>query len=287
MAKKRKTLPKNFEEIIAQGNITEMKAIFDKCEINAYGGYWKGNALSFHGISGEFIRWFVEQGGDINYKDTFGNTPICAQAEDDNGNLEILLELGADIEAGGNYIHTTPLYTATGRHNVKMIKSLIANGANVNSKNGYKEETPLEGALISCTNASIVKMAYIADILLKAGAVTTPKMSEYVERIGKTFEFYRYDFNQDFLEETEKALMHLYKLFNVEPVAKKKFYDGISPIKVGSTIWQKQFNELWERLVPARGNASTVQGEVIRICGKISREILDKHYQLILGWEIY
>lgn len=45
MAKKRKTLPKDFDEIIARGNLDEMKAVFEKCDINAYGSYNDGNAL--------------------------------------------------------------------------------------------------------------------------------------------------------------------------------------------------------------------------------------------------
>ena len=37
--------------------------------------------------------------------------------------------------------------------------------------------------------------------------------------------------------------------------------------------WQDQHQELWEMLVPSRGAASTVQGEVIRIAGKVADEI--------------
>lgn len=39
MAKKRKTLPTDFEQIAANSNLAELQAVFDKCDINAYGGY--------------------------------------------------------------------------------------------------------------------------------------------------------------------------------------------------------------------------------------------------------
>jgi hypothetical protein len=48
-----------------------------------------------------------------------------------------------------------------------------------------------------------------------------------------------------------------------------------APITVTATTWQEQFQELWDQLVPRGGAAETEQGEVIRIAGKVSREILD------------
>jgi hypothetical protein len=50
---------------------------------------------------------------------------------------------------------------------------------------------------------------------------------------------------------------------------------GAAPITVAATVWQGQFNELWDLLVPREGCAETEQGEVIRLAGKLSREILD------------
>ena len=38
---KRKTLPNDIEEYIKDDEA--VKAVFDKCDINAYGGYGKGN----------------------------------------------------------------------------------------------------------------------------------------------------------------------------------------------------------------------------------------------------
>ena len=50
---------------------------------------------------------------------------------------------------------------------------------------------------------------------------------------------------------------------------------GRSPISIKATTWQKQHEELWDLLVPGRGKAQTMQGEMIRIVGKVLHEILD------------
>ncbi|WKK99870.1 hypothetical protein Q0F98_21465 [Paenibacillus amylolyticus] len=112
-------------------------------------------------------------------------------------------------------------------------------------------------------------------ILLDAGASVTPDMKESVKRIGKDFEFVREKFNKDKVDGVSDALIKLYRLFDVEPVANRIMHDGTAPIQVKATTWPKQHQELWEYLIPAQGHAQTVQGEVIRITGRVSHEVLD------------
>ena len=100
-------------------------------------------------------------------------------------------------------------------------------------------------------------------------------MAASVTRLGKNFEFHRENFNKDSLEATDAALMHLYELFHVPPVERRMIHDGTSPITVKANRWQTQHQELWEMLVPSQGAAKTIQGEVIRITGKVSNEILE------------
>lgn len=47
MGRKRKTLPKNFEELIEVGDLSALKEVFSQCELDARGGYSKSTALSF------------------------------------------------------------------------------------------------------------------------------------------------------------------------------------------------------------------------------------------------
>ncbi|MBD8032955.1 ankyrin repeat domain-containing protein [Solibacillus merdavium] len=273
MGKKKKTLPKNFSELIEAGDISALKEVFVHCELDARGGYSKSTALSFFNIPDEFVRWLVEQGADINASDSYGKTALHNHAKSWRGNTELLLELGANIEAN-DYQNETPLFAAAGSFNPNAVSILVAKGANISAEN-KKKQTPLEKALSFCRNIDIVNMAKVADILLKAGATKTQKMKDSIKRIGNEFEFYREGFNPEFLNQTDEALLHLYELFDVPPVEKRITHDDSSPITVKTKGWQAQHNELWNLLIPSQGHAKTVQGEVIRITGKVSYEILD------------
>jgi len=274
MAKKKKTtLPKDFEQLVKTKDIAALKAVFDACEWDARGGYSKGNALGFRQVPDELVRWLVEQGADINAPDKYNRSPLHAQASTWSGNVALLLDLGADINAL-DYQNETPLHAAAGSYRTPFVRELIARGANIHAENKLGN-TPLAKSLMNCRNIDIVQMTEIAQILLDAGAPITAEIQESVRRIGKNFEFVRDKFNKDSIDETSDALLKLYRLFDVEPVAKRLMHDGVSPIRVTATAWGKQHQELWEQLVPAQGHAETVQGEVIRITGRVSHEVMD------------
>lgn len=273
MGKKKKTLPKNFEKLIEVGDISTLKEVFSQCEWDARGGYSKTTALSFYKIPDELVYWLAEQGADINARDSYKRTPLHSQAISWCGNIRLLLELGADIEAIDSQ-NETPLHAAASAFKSQAVQDLVAHGANINAENNMKY-TPLAKALAHCRNANIVEMVEIAQILLNAGTPITLDMIESVKRIGKDFEFYKENFNKEFLHQTVDALFRLYEQFDVEPVAKRHMHDGTSPITVTATYWQAQHEELWNFLIPAQGYAKTMQGEVIRITGRVSHEIFD------------
>lgn len=62
------------------------------------------------------------------------------------------------------------------------------------------------------------------------------------------------------------------ELFDIERPA-STVHDGKSLITVTATDWREQHAELWNLLVPGRGKCKTVQGEVVRIGGRINNEI--------------
>jgi hypothetical protein len=99
-----------------------------------------------------------------------------------------------------------------------------------------------------------------------------PAMTTMVERIGEQFEFHREGFNKETVSEASAALDFLYATFGARPVPRRQVHDGGATITVKATTWQKQHAELWHLLVPSKGPAKTVQGEVIRISGRISDE---------------
>lgn len=291
MAKaKRKTLPKNFRELIEAGDIDALKAVFISCDIAAYQGYSKESALHLYDIPEELVRWLVAEGLDVDTPDgTYGKTPLYVHAGVGSRLVPVLLDLGADVNKANKY-GETPLHAASRGCRVDTVRALLASGANVNAKDSQNHMTPLSEMLVTCSNSNIACCAQTAAILLDAGASITSDMQESVRKIGERFEFHRENFNKDYLAETEAGLKQLYGLFDVEPIASRRIHDGVSEIALVSGTWQKQHAALWDYLVPSQGAAQTAQSEVIRITGRISDELYrngganwDSDYHRMLG----
>jgi hypothetical protein len=273
MAKKKKTLPKNFKELVEAKDIEALKAVFADCEPNATNGYDRHTALHFYDIPAEFVRWLAGQGADLNARDRYDRTPLDRYATVGSDIAAVLLELGADPKAKDKY-GNTPLHAAAGFHRTKSTRALVSRGADVGAEND-SGRTPLAHALARCQNADIANMAEVADILLAAGAKVTPGMAGDVGRIGKDFEFFRADFDKGFLAGTCEGLARLYALFGVAPAPRRLTHDGVSPIVVPGGPWRERHDALWQSLVPGKGAAKTVQGEAIRASGRLAHEILD------------
>jgi hypothetical protein len=294
MAKaKKKLLPKDFEALLKAGDLVALKAVFDTCEVDARGGVFKQTALAFNDCPDELARWLAAQGADLSAGNSYGETPLHARSRHWQGRIEILLELGANVNDGEGG-RGTPLHFATDAGNMNTAKLLLQHGARTDALNS-NNQTPLAYALARCANADIEGMAAMAELLLKADAQrpTKPKgffarltgsgrtdtktpsadLNASVQRIGEDFEFHRSNFNPDMLEATSAALDRLYILFDVTPVPRRAMHDGKSPIIAKAKRWEDRHEELWELLVPSSGAADTVQGEVIRIPGKIRGEL--------------
>lgn len=275
MAKKRVTLPKEFKNLMDEGNIEALKAVYDRCELTAHDGRFSlCTPLHMGGVPDELVIWLVEQGLDINIPDYYGATPLYRQAILGRDTVKLLCELGADIEKPNTY-GDTPLHMAAEFFHPRTVKFLIDKGANVNVENDMGR-TPLASVLMVCRGLYIAQTAEIASMLLDAGAKKTSQMKEKVEQIGKDFEFHRESIHPDYIEGADKGLAKLYELFDVKPVAKRITHDGVSPIFVKEGSWEERYEELWSFLIPSSGAAKTVQGEVIRIPGRV-RDELDRN----------
>jgi hypothetical protein len=272
MAKaKKKQLPKDFEALLVNRSLEELQALFDSYDVNARGGVFKQTALAFHQCPDALARWLVERGADLAAGDNYGDTPLHSRARHWKGRIEILLELGADVNHGENN-RGTPLHAAAGSYKASAADLLLRHGARVDALN-RERQTPLAYALQRCSNAQIEGMAALAKVLLAAGARQTPEMQTFVTRIGTEFEFHRSAFNPDSVVATSAALDELYVLLGTPPVPRRLVHDGRSPIVARSANPQEQHQELWQLLVPSSGAADTVQGEVVRIAGRICDEL--------------
>ena len=271
MAKKKKTLPANFYELIEAKDVEALKAVFNECELNAYDRRsFNKPALSFYDVPLELMDWLIAQGADINVKDEYDRTPLHYHAQvNDIERVTLLLEKGADIESKAAY-DETPLFGA-GYH-PEVTALLIAKGANVKAKDDMNHN-PME-AMLYAQSIDISKAAKTAELYLKAGLKPTKFAKEQITRIGEDFEFHRTDFNPEYLEETDAGLQQLYKLFDVPPVPRRIQHDGKSPIVLAGDTWEERYEQAWTLLVPSSGSATTVQGEVVRIAGRVNDELL-------------
>lgn len=279
MAKKRKTLPKDFDTLLKKGDINELIAVFNLCEIDARGGYGKQTAIAYPECPHELAKFLIEKGLDIETPNSYHYTPLQSRAEYKIGNIKSLLELGANVTI--NNKNGTALHCAAQGHAVENVQILINHGAEVDAVSEYPnsygsegiDSTPLEFNLYYCRNIDIENTAVVSKILINAGAKKTERMKELVARIGKEFEYHRERYNKDNVEQASNALYELYRLFEVKPEPRRVLHDGNALITVKTATWEKQHNELWELLVPSSGSAQTLQGEVIRIAGRIVTEL--------------
>ncbi len=271
---KRKTLVNNFQEIIDNGDFQAFTNVFEKCEITATNRVKTTcNALSYRSLMPKHIQFLVDRGLDVNADCGFGYPAIDFHACSKE-NIDCLIKNGADVNLIFGSLGT-PLARACFSNKAQAVKNLLEVGASVKIAEECIGGSLLDETLRPCTNIAIIDVLEISRMLIAQGCKPTDKTKMLVREIGKRFEFYRDGLNLSSVNEYSDALNELYKLYDVEPVSRIIKHDGKSVIAVKGERWQEQYDELWKMLVPASGSAETVQGEMIRIVGMISHEILD------------
>lgn len=277
MATKRKTLPKEIDELLKVGDLEELKKRFAQCEPNAlHINKFGSNIFSRTPMSREFAVWAKEQGADINFADHYGKTPIFYHASSWCGDVQLLIDLGAEVNVASGGV--TPLHYAAMYGRPKAVKALLDSGADVEAKPKDvfgRRQSPLEMTLIQ-NRVPFSTLMEVCTLLLDHGAKKTNECRNAVDGIGKNFERVKGGIqNADFLKEQTESLQKLYMTFGVTPAEEISVHDGVSPIIISEVGFVKQYNKLWEYLVPPHGKAKTAQGEAMRIVGKVSYEILD------------
>ena len=292
--KKNVTLPNNYEELLKSGDVEALKKVFDKCELNAYQrGYFKCRALHFYSVPYDFMKWILEQGFDPNSMSTY-DVPLN-YCFNDLDKIKLLIEHGADINFKCSSNETPVHSMCDGNWNIENLKFILENGADINARNN-SNETPLIYAIKrkDIPDTRFVQMvelllehhkktlkASFMDKILKKEKHPIPDedwktIQKEITRIGHSHEFYKVNIKDENLLKEENANMkRLYEIFDVEPVPEREMVTETSLIKVKATEWEKQYSELWDLLVPGCGRAEFIQGEAIRLVGRLSYEVLD------------
>lgn len=296
MAKLKKTLPNDLAGFCANHSldwcepvIEQLKEMLSECEPDATprGGN-KYTLLHYTNIPVEIVAWQIERGATVDAPHVHG-TPLLKHARKGNYDIcKLLIEKGADVNAE-NYENATPLFAAADGGHPEVVKLLLENGADPN----HRGNRVVDGKnallyMISRMYFGDGNKAKIAEILIDAmggkGAVSEDdwKLAQnYIKTKGEQFEFAKSggeepkdDWERNYRAKSESEMKKFYKLFDVEPVKPVIKHDGKSPIIVDMSLpFGDLHDALWDYLVPARGACETVQGEVIRITGRIGDEV--------------
>ncbi|MEO9322292.1 ankyrin repeat domain-containing protein [Nocardioides sp. C4-1] len=274
MPRLRKTLPKDFREYEPVYTVAELEQLFAKCEVDAVAGYSKATALAFWSIDVDGARWLLDHGAGVDVPDRFDKTPLVSRVEH-AGSLDVvrlLLERGADPDRRGR--STSPLIRAAVRFNLDAVRLLVDAGADpagVVGRNG-REQTPLGTALTQMDDYHAPMALELARYLVPLGGTASGETPKYLRRTVSDVQRRIADGKGG--EDTLATLLELLDLVRVEPPVPPRVLAEGEPITV-TTVGSARYNELWKMLVPPGGPAAFVQGEVVRIIGRIGNEILN------------
>lgn len=277
MPRKRKKLVEDFEELLETGDMDALKAVYDTCALDAVFGYNKDTALALRGTPPELMRWLIDQGLDVNTENRFGRTALAEHANrGDTDKMKLLLDCGADTEAGSH----PPLFQAAKHHRPEAIRLLIERGADLHRENRLGHgRTAFKEAVANADTDAISRVLDSIEVLLDAGSEIDDEVREEFTKFGR-----RYNRMSDKARDEYQSVMdRLYERIGAERPDVITPHDGYSDIIVPAVkSTNGQFRYLWNYLVPGGGPAATVQGEVIRIVGRIGYEALEMGY---VNWD--
>lgn len=277
MPRKRKKLVENFEELLEAGDMDVLKAVYNACALDAVFGYSKDTALALRGTLPELMRWLIDQGLDINTENRFGKTALAEHAYwGDIERMKVLLDCGADIEAGKHW----PLFQAAMNHQPEAIAFLLERGADLHRENRLSHgRTAFKEAVATADTDAVGRVLDSIEVLLDAGSEIDDEVREEFTKFGR-----RYNrLSEKQRDKYQPVMDRLYERIGAERPDVITPHDGYSDIIVpAEQSTNGQFRYLWNYLVPNGGEAATVQGEVIRIVGRLGYEALEMGY---VNWD--
>jgi hypothetical protein len=188
--------------------------------------------------------------------DKYGDSPLWyAAAENDLKKLRKLLAAGADPNVGDSE-RITPLYVAAIRGHAEAVELLLRHGADPN--------------LVDCNDTAALQLVTyeghreVVALLLEHGADP-----DHRNKWGAC--------PRDFAGHRSPEIKKLFQAIKRRPKNKRgpgrraPTYAELTGTVDEDYYWTRHAR-LWDELVPPNGQAKTVQGEVIRVTGKLTRE---------------
>ena len=191
-----------------------------------------GRTILYYVRSGEVTQVLINAGARVNHRDSMQETPLHEAAEDQNA---------------------------------EVAKVLLDHGAEVDAQDVFLR-TPL---LLAIGRA--FRSPDTIRVLLEAGA------DQHIPNIaGVTPRRHANDLDgfayRDLVNEFDRGKRTSKRSKASKEAKKKVTHIRPSTIARKGNWWKKEHERLWDELVPFSGPAKTVQGEVIRITGKLTRE---------------
>lgn len=281
----RKTLPADIEQIIASGDVEAVARAVARCEIGAYlrGSAYEPRLMHFP-ASEEITDFLLARGEDVNSRDRYQRTPIHARVQSRClDQIPLLIARGGDINARDTSDQTA-LFGVVERFPVADVSRMIAWGADplvVADSRVYGKATLVESVVAWHNFLDTPRALAVIRLLLSVGAPVgerVPTALRSMDRMRCTFITHGLPdhLSQSRVDEASAALSELCALFGVEQRQVQR-----APV-VGETLELdpsvpalRQYEELWDLLVPDSGQCKTLQGEVIRIAGRVGHEVYD------------
>ena len=281
----RKTLPADIEQIIASGDVEAVARAVERCEVGAYlrGSAYEPRLMHFP-ASEEITDFLLARGEDINSRDRYQRTPIHARVRSRClDQIPMLIARGGDINARDTSDQTA-LFGVVERFPLADVSRMIAWGADprvVADSRVHGKSTLMEYALRQESLFDAPRALPVMRLLLSLGAPVgerVPVALRSMDRMRCTFVTHGLPdhLSQSRVDEASAALSELCALFGVEQREAQRAPVVGEQLELDPSVPAlRQHGELWDLLVPDSGQCQTLQGEVIRIAGRVGYEVYD------------
>ena len=281
----RKTLPADIEQIIASGDVEAVAHAVERCEVGAYlRGFAYESRLMHFPASEEITDFLLARGEDINSRDRYQRTPIHARVRSRCfDQIPMLIARGGDINARDTSDQTA-LFGVVERFPVADVSRMIAWGADpmvVADSRVYGKATLVENVVSWHNFLDAPRALAVIRLLLSVGAPVgerVPIALRAMDRMRCTFITHGLPdhLSQSRVDEASAALSELCALFGVEQREAQRAPVVGERLELDRSVPAlRQYGQLWDLLVPDSGQCQTLQGEVIRIAGRVGHEVYD------------